>query len=312
MKNSKLIFIKTMEENKKYKLTDETIIHQGKKLYRIEALKDFSGVRKGNLGGYVESEHNLSHNGDCWIANSALVFDGASVSGNACVCDYAIVCGTSSIEQNAIVYGHAFIRDSYVLDNSAVSDYAKLDNCVTVSEDSTIEGHVEIVNGIEIGNGTYLKGKCKIHHQDDFITLPLWWNGNKTITYVFNNDKWFTSKDEYSTDYLIEYGAGDHIQALIEMAQIASKFNGLIDIDSFLGKIEAKCAKKEILPDGKVSLLCDELNLQIILEFDKEHRYKENDIKALNDALKAIFSENDIAEIKCLPFIKNTEIKIGK
>ena len=41
-------------ENKKYKLTDETIDIEGKTLYRIEALKDFNGVRKGKKGGYVE------------------------------------------------------------------------------------------------------------------------------------------------------------------------------------------------------------------------------------------------------------------
>ena len=119
-------------------------------------------------------------------------------------------------------------------------------------------------------------------------------------------------EDEYSTDYLIDYVADDHIQALIEMAQIASKFNGLIDIDSFLGKIEAKCAKKEILPDGKLWLKYKDIDLQLVLEFDKTYQYREYDIKELNDALKAIFSENNIAKIKCLPFIKNTEIRIWK
>ena len=41
---------------KKYKLTDETIKHKGKVLRRIEALKDFTDVKKGDKGGYVESE----------------------------------------------------------------------------------------------------------------------------------------------------------------------------------------------------------------------------------------------------------------
>ena len=49
---------------KKYKLTDETIEVNGKTLYRIEALKDFSNVKKGDKGGFIEKEKNLSHLGN--------------------------------------------------------------------------------------------------------------------------------------------------------------------------------------------------------------------------------------------------------
>ena len=54
---------------KKYKLTDETINVDGKTLYRIEALKDFSDVKKGDKGGciyyirYIFHKFHLS--GDC-------------------------------------------------------------------------------------------------------------------------------------------------------------------------------------------------------------------------------------------------------
>ena len=83
-------------------------------------------------------------------------------------------------------------------------------------------------------------------------------------------------------------------------------------VDSFLDKIEAKYVKKEILPDGKLWLKYKDIDLQLVLEFDKTYQYRENDIKALNDALKAIFSENNIAEIKRLSFIKRTEISLWK
>ena len=46
-------------ETKKYKLTEETIIVNDKSLYRIEALKDFGNVKKGDKGGFVENEDNL-------------------------------------------------------------------------------------------------------------------------------------------------------------------------------------------------------------------------------------------------------------
>lgn len=45
----------------------------GKKLYRIEALKDFGDVKAGDLGGYIESEDNLSRDGNAWVGANTLV-----------------------------------------------------------------------------------------------------------------------------------------------------------------------------------------------------------------------------------------------
>ena len=45
---------------KKYKLTEETTNMGGRTLYRIEALKDFGNVKKGDKGGFIENEDNLS------------------------------------------------------------------------------------------------------------------------------------------------------------------------------------------------------------------------------------------------------------
>ena len=58
----------------KYKLTEKCKYVQGVKLYRIEALKDFGDVKKGDLGGWAESEKNLSQHGNAWVSDNALVF----------------------------------------------------------------------------------------------------------------------------------------------------------------------------------------------------------------------------------------------
>ena len=78
---------------KKYKLTDETINVCGKKLCRIEALKDFIDVEKGDKGGFIEDEHNLSHDGNSWV------------------CDNAMVCGNAMVFDNARAYGNAKIEN---------------------------------------------------------------------------------------------------------------------------------------------------------------------------------------------------------
>lgn len=96
----------------KYKITkDYKLTPQGKKIYRIEALKDFADVRKGDLGGYISSESNLSQEGDCWVYDNAMVFGNAKVYGYAMVCDNAWVFGDAWVFDDAWVFGQAKIFD---------------------------------------------------------------------------------------------------------------------------------------------------------------------------------------------------------
>ena len=62
---------------KKYELTTDTKIVLGKKLFRIKALVSFGNVKAGDLGGYVERENNLSHEGKAWVSGDAKVFGDA-------------------------------------------------------------------------------------------------------------------------------------------------------------------------------------------------------------------------------------------
>ena len=68
---------------KKYELTDEIKLHNGRTLHRIVALRDFGNVKIGDKGGWIEKEDNLSHTGSCWV------YDNATVRGNAKVCSDA-------------------------------------------------------------------------------------------------------------------------------------------------------------------------------------------------------------------------------
>ena len=70
--------------SKKYELVESgKIILRNVILYRIKALVDIPNIVKaGELGGYVESETNLSRDGDSWIANNASVYNDAHVSGD--------------------------------------------------------------------------------------------------------------------------------------------------------------------------------------------------------------------------------------
>ena len=84
---------------KKYELVkNEYIKFNGKKLYRIKALKDFGNVEVGDIGGYIESENNLSHSNNCWIYGDAKVFGDTKVCGDAKVYENAEVCGDAVIK----------------------------------------------------------------------------------------------------------------------------------------------------------------------------------------------------------------------
>ena len=91
---------------KKFELTSEFICFSGRKLFRIKALINFSNIKAGDLGGYVEKEENLEHDGNAWVygnakvCGDAWVFEDAKVCGNACVCGnahYTTVKGFGSI-----------------------------------------------------------------------------------------------------------------------------------------------------------------------------------------------------------------------
>ena len=84
---------------KKYELIPEG------KLFRIIALKDFNGVRKGYFGGVVENRNNLGQQGDCWIHENAKVYGNAYVLGN------------TQATKEVITFGNIFDYDITITDN---------------------------------------------------------------------------------------------------------------------------------------------------------------------------------------------------
>ena len=85
---------------RKYGITD--IQHpDNANLHRIKALVDIPrrGVKAGDLGGYIQSESNLSQDGDCWVAGNGRVGGYGLVTGNGCVTGYGKVFGDAVIKK---------------------------------------------------------------------------------------------------------------------------------------------------------------------------------------------------------------------
>ncbi len=72
----------------KYELTQETkVMPTGETVYRIKALRDFDTIYKpvkaGDLGGWVQSEENLSQDGNCWLFDEATGYQDSHRSGDS-------------------------------------------------------------------------------------------------------------------------------------------------------------------------------------------------------------------------------------
>ena len=67
------------KQTKKYEFTKETQEFFGHTLHRIVATRNFGDVKAGDLGGWIETEDNLSHDRFCWVYDNAWVFGKAVI-----------------------------------------------------------------------------------------------------------------------------------------------------------------------------------------------------------------------------------------
>ena len=78
----------------------------GSYFHRVIACKDFSDVKKGDIGGLIDLSSTLSQKGNCWIYDDATVKEGAEIYGNAKIKDVAVVGGMKcQVSGDAIVSG---------------------------------------------------------------------------------------------------------------------------------------------------------------------------------------------------------------
>jgi hypothetical protein len=93
---------------KKYELVKTDAIEvRDKTLYRIRALQSFATIAAGELGGYIQGEANLSHEGNAWVFDDALVYGKAHLSGNVQIFDTVRVYGKAALSGNLRIFGEA-------------------------------------------------------------------------------------------------------------------------------------------------------------------------------------------------------------
>ena len=107
--------------------TQETYIIKGHTLCRVVAIVDIPrhGIKRGQRGGFIESECNLSQEGDAFVDERALVYGEGRVCGNA------------------LVYG-----DAHIFDNAIVTDDARVGGRTDVCGETEISGHSYVHNTV--------------------------------------------------------------------------------------------------------------------------------------------------------------------
>ncbi|UNE54992.1 hypothetical protein [Bartonella machadoae] len=202
--------------SKKYELTNEMDFMTGLTLYRIRALKDFGDVKKGDLGGFIQKESNLSHKGNCWVYDKARVFENAKVSGNAKVKSYFVdVCGNAKIYGNAIfesifmggnarLYGNAHIKGAVVIEgNAKIYDNASVSGHAHISDDAVICDDVQIGGNAKISGAAYICGNSYVI--DDAVVCGATVSGYSCI----HSDASLSSDDDIYDAAVPEFGSED-------------------------------------------------------------------------------------------------------
>ena len=194
---------------KKYELLiDDTIDIFGATLFRIKALISFGNVEKGDLGGYVEKEDNLSHSGDAWVYDNARVSGNAQVYGDAWVSGNARVSGDAEISGNARVSGDAW-----------VSGNARVYGDAWVSGNAWVSGDAEI------------SGNARVYGDADYMVFKNHWSSGRCFTYTRSNKMWKvgcfygTGQELIKKAYRDSENSGKNYEAYVKFVEKLEEIN---------------------------------------------------------------------------------------
>ena len=188
----------------KYKLGEK---HETLDLFRVVALRDISNdVKKGAVGGWVESEDNLSQLGECWVYDNALVFGNARVSGdarvfgNARVSDDAWVCGSAHVCGNAHVWDNAWVRgnarvfgNARVWDNARVSGNARVWGTACVCDNACVYDNARVWDNAWVCDNARVCDNAMVAKTQHVLCIGPVGSSNRALTLFKCENDWKVS-----------------------------------------------------------------------------------------------------------------------
>ena len=225
---------------KKYALGDRTMqLTDGTILHRIQALKTFwdvlgNIVAKGDFGGWVQSEDNLSHEGRSWIHNEARaygksrVLDDATLHDRAEISDQVVISDTSAMYDYSSAMDSARISgDTRMMDFASIQDTAQIKNAIAF-ENSRIFSNAIVTGGRIFGkavigrNGTVAKTGdyiCLFPIDDEFIDHITFYKTEKGVSVMTDDVDFLLGMDvndaeRKAKEMLPEYRAKLYLNAI--------------------------------------------------------------------------------------------------
>ena len=154
----------------------------GRTLYRIRALVAIGSlIAPNDLGGYIESEKNLSQMSDnAWVYDNAQVFDDARVFGNA------QVFGDAQVFDDAQVFGNACVfDDAWVYDNAQVFDDARVFGNARVSDNAWVYDNAQVFDDARVFGNARVSGDARVSKQSQWLLIgPAKSSGRFTTAFV--------------------------------------------------------------------------------------------------------------------------------
>ena len=175
----------------KYEFTGEVKYIGRKILHRIRAVRDIPEyeIKSGDMGGWLETEKNLSHNGSAWVTDSAVVMDAAFVTGDARVMDSALVMGNARVMGAARVMDEAFVTgDARVTDSARVTGLSLVAGNALVMENARVMGVARVTGAACVRGAAWVTGNAHIMNSADYITINTIKNCDDTTTFYRGAD----------------------------------------------------------------------------------------------------------------------------
>lgn len=195
----------------KYKFVkDDKCVIDGHTLYRIQATRDFSDVKEGDLGGYIEHNgYNLSQVEKCWIYDrDCYVYGYAKVSGNAQIRDAVNVHGHATIGGSAIISGTALIHG-----NADISGEVYIGNDVEITGDAQICGDACVGGDVRLVGDVFISGNSLIIYPRDYMVFTHVLKENDTVAFI------------RTRNYSVNVSYNEHTYTLTDFKQYLNSFS---------------------------------------------------------------------------------------
>lgn len=170
--------------NKKYEITD--IVHETYPfLHRVRALRDIGeNVKAGDLGGFVEGEHNLETelSDSAWIFDDAIACGSAYVNQDSSLHNTAIACDHAYVSYGSALYGQARAEDDAYLRGAVMNGSARVSGCAQIISAPNqfgtplLSGHCQVYGSVRgdvrvTGTAVILPGEEILNDTKDTFVL---------------------------------------------------------------------------------------------------------------------------------------------